>query len=41
VALPPGERRDRDKVNAAVRDGFGPIRPAGSADRYRVPKASE
>jgi hypothetical protein len=32
MALPPDERRDRAKVNAAVRDGLklGPLRPAGS-----------
>ena len=41
MALPPDERRDRAKVNAALRDGlrFGPLRPAGSADLYGVPKA--
>jgi hypothetical protein len=43
MALPPDERRDRAKVNAAVRDGIrlGPLRPAGSADLYGVPKATE
>jgi hypothetical protein len=43
MALPPDERRDRAKVNAAVRDGLklGPLRPAGSEDRYGVPKATE
>ncbi len=43
MALPPDERRDREKVNAAVRDGLrlGPLRPAGSADLYVVPKATE
>jgi hypothetical protein len=43
MALPPDERRDRAKVNAAVRDGLrlGPLRPAGSADLYVVPKATE
>jgi len=43
TALPPDERRDRDKVNAAVRDGLrlGPVRLAGSADLYGVPKATE
>ncbi len=32
MALPPEERRDRVKVNEAVRDGLklGPLRPAGS-----------
>jgi len=40
VALPPDERRDRAKVNEAVRDGLklGPLRPAGSADQYGVPR---
>jgi hypothetical protein len=28
MALPPDERRDRDKVNEAVREG--PLRPAGA-----------
>ena len=30
MALPPDERRDRAKVNEAVRDGLklGPLRPA-------------
>ena len=43
MALPPDERRDRAKVNEAVRDGLklGPLRPAGSADLYGVPKATE
>jgi hypothetical protein len=43
MALPPDERRDRAKVNEAVRDGIalGPLRPAGSADPYGVPKATE
>jgi hypothetical protein len=43
MVLPPDERRDREKVNAAVRDGLclGPLRPAGSADLYGVPKATE
>ena len=41
MALPPDERRDRAKVNAAVREGLrrGPLRPAGSEDQYGVPKA--
>jgi len=40
---PPDERRDRAKVNEAVRDGIrlGPLRPAGSADLSGVPKATE
>ena len=43
MALPPDERRDRDKVNAAVRDGLrlGPVRPADSADQYGVSKTTE
>ena len=34
MALPPDERRDRRRINEAVRDGLklGPLRPAGSAD---------
>ena len=34
MALPPDERRDRAKVNEAVRDGLnlGPLRPARSED---------
>ena len=43
MALPPNERHDRAKVNEAVRHGLhrGPLRPAGSADLYGVPKATE
>ena len=43
MALPPDERRDRAKVNEAARDGLrlGPLRPAGSAGLYGVPKATE
>jgi len=43
MALLPEERRDRAKVNEAVREGIahGPLRPAGSADRYGVPRATE
>jgi hypothetical protein len=43
MALPPEERRDRAKVNEAVRDGLalGPLCPAGSADLYGVPRATE
>jgi hypothetical protein len=43
MALPPEERRDREKVNEAVRDGIalGPLCPDGTADRYGVPKATE
>jgi hypothetical protein len=43
MALPPDERKDRAKVNAAVREGLhlSPLRPAGSEDLYGVPKATE
>jgi len=43
MALPPDERRDRARINEAVRDGLklGPLRLAGSADQYGVPKATE
>ena len=45
MALPPNERHDRAKVNEAVRDGLisdlAGWRPAGSADLYGVPKATE
>lgn len=43
MALPPDERHDREKVNAAVRGrlALGPLRPAGTADQYGVPKATE
>jgi hypothetical protein len=43
MALPPDERRDREKVNAAVREGIrlSQLRDAGSADQYGVPKATE
>jgi hypothetical protein len=43
MALPPDERRDREKVNQAVRDGIrlGPLRTAGSDDLYGVPKGTE
>jgi CO/xanthine dehydrogenase FAD-binding subunit len=39
----PVERRDRARVNKAVRDGIrlGPLRPAGTADLYGVPRATE
>ena len=42
MALPPDERRDRGKVNAAVREviRLGQLRPAGSADVHGVPKAT-
>jgi hypothetical protein len=35
------ERKDREIVNETVRTGRTPLRPAGSADQYDVPKASE
>jgi hypothetical protein len=43
MALQPDERRNSAKVNEAVRDSLklGPLRPAGSADQYGVPKATE
>jgi hypothetical protein len=43
MALLPEERLDRDEVNEAVRDGLnlGPLRPAGTADQYGVPRATE
>jgi hypothetical protein len=43
MTLLPEERLDRAKVNEAVRDGLklGPRRPAGSADLYGVPRATE
>ena len=43
MALPPDERRHRARVNEAVGDGLrlGRLRPAGSADLYGVPKATE
>jgi hypothetical protein len=43
MALPPDEWHDREKVNAAVRDRLrlGPVIPAGEADLYGVPKATE
>jgi hypothetical protein len=41
MTLTPDERRDRRLVNQVVRDGQGPLRPAGSADQYGVPIAEE
>ena len=43
MALPPDEWHDREKVNAAVRDGLrlGPVFPAGSADLHGIPRATE
>src|SRR5258707_7514334 len=43
MALPPDERRDRAKVNAAVREGLPrcPLRPAGSQVQYGGSEATE
>jgi hypothetical protein len=43
MALPPDERRDRAKVNDAVREGLklGDQRAAETADQNGVPKATE
>jgi hypothetical protein len=43
MALLPEERRDREKVNAAVRDGLspGPLRAPAAPDEHGVPKAEE
>jgi hypothetical protein len=41
MTLTPEERMDRAIVNEAVRTQMSPLRPAGSADEYRVPKATE
>ena len=43
MALAPEERRDRNKVNAAVSDrlALGPLRPAGKTDQYGLPKARQ
>ena len=41
MMLTPEERMDRAIVNEAVRTQMSPLRPAGSADRYGVPKAEE
>jgi hypothetical protein len=44
MALPPDQRRDRAKVNAAVLEGlkgFGEQGAAGTADQNGVPKATE
>lgn len=35
------ERKDRAIVNETVRSGQTPLRAAGSADQYDVPKAPE
>jgi hypothetical protein len=41
MILTPEERADRATVNVAVRTQMTPLRPAGSADEYGVPKADE
>jgi hypothetical protein len=41
MLLTPEERMDRAIFNEAVRTQMGPLRPAGSADRYGVPMAEE
>jgi hypothetical protein len=41
MMLTPQERRNRELVNQVVREGMGPPRPAGSADEYGVPIATE
>jgi hypothetical protein len=41
MTLTPEERRDRALVNQMVLEGKGPLRPAGSADQYGVPRATE
>jgi hypothetical protein len=41
MTLTPEERIDRAIVNEAVRSQMSPLRPAGSADRYGVPRAEE
>lgn len=39
--LTPDERKDRAIVNEAVTTKATPLRPAGSADRFGVPRAEE
>lgn len=39
IMLTEDERKDRAVVNETVRTGRTPLRPAGSADKYGVPKA--
>jgi hypothetical protein len=41
--MTPAERLDRAKVNDVVREGVAlcPLRPAGTADEYNVPRAME
>jgi hypothetical protein len=41
MTLTPEERIDRATVNETVRTQMSPLRPAGSADRYGVPKADQ
>jgi hypothetical protein len=41
VMLTEEERKDRAIVNETVRTRQTPLRPAGSADYYGVPKATE
>jgi len=43
MALSPEDRRNREKVNEAVRSAvaLGPLRPAETADRHGVPRAEE
>jgi hypothetical protein len=41
MTLTPEERIDRATVNEAVRTQMSPLRPAGSADRFGVPKADQ
>jgi hypothetical protein len=41
MMLTPEERADRTTVIEAVRTQMGPLRPAGSADKFEVPRADE
>jgi hypothetical protein len=41
MMLTPEERKDRAIVNETVRRRTTPLRPAGSADRYGMPRAEE
>jgi hypothetical protein len=41
MMLTPEERADRATVNEAVRTQMTPLRPAGSADKFDVPRADE
>jgi hypothetical protein len=41
MMLTPEERKDRAIVNETVRTQTTPSRPAGSADRYGVPRAEQ